>query len=497
MMSDFKSSFAVFRDGVDKAVTIDLHRYDKPQSKLTRLCIEVIALSLRIDHGTQIEVGGHLASEIADRSSASAQARVPSLSSFKSRRQPDEQLLREAVLLSFCDPLPQQISYLHGLTATTWRSLLRWMDFSGLALYFLDRIVALEMCDLVPSSVLARLQQNLEDNKERTRGMIFESVAIQRGFQEMDLSYAVLKGLSFWPNSVPSPELRLQFDLDFLVAKQSATEARRVLERMGYRLYGESGRSWEFKRNERPGITLKDLYKAQPSHAVELHIENPTATHQSLLERVERREMHGINMPVLSSVDLFLGQGLHVYKHVNGEFSRAAHLLEFRRHAVARRNDKAFWSRLKTIGSEEPRASLGLGVTISLIEQTMGDFVPEDFRNWTVERLPRSARLWVEMYGRRVALGSFPGNKLYLLLQHELESAGMPGKRPLRKTLLPTRLPPPVIRAHPNETMTVRLCRYHMQIIFVLLRLRFHIVEGLRYARELHRWQRCVKQVAR
>jgi hypothetical protein len=454
-------------------------------------------LSPHIDPGTQIEVEGLLITEIAGRPSTSGQARVSSSLPLRWRRQPDEHLLRETVLLSFCDPLPTNISYLHGLPATTWRSLLRWMDFSGLALYFLDRIVALEMRDLVPSFVLARLQQNFQDNKGRTRSMISESIAIQRGFQEMGLSYAVLKGISFWPSSVPKPELRLQFDLDFLVAKQSASEARRTLERMGYRLYAENGRSLEFKRNERPGIALKDLYKAQPSHAVELHIDNPATARQSLLERVERREMHGINMPVLSSIDLFLGQGLHVYKHVNGEFSRAAHLLEFRRHALARRNDRAFWSRLKTIGSEDPRASLGLGVTTSLIEQTMGDFVPEEFRIWTVERLPHSVRLWVEMYGRRVVLESFPGNKLYLLLQRELEAAGVPGKRPLRRTLLPTRLPPRVMRPHPNEAMTVRLHRYHMQISFVLLRLRFHIVEGLRYVWESHRWQRCVKQGAR
>ena len=44
-------------------------------------------------------------------------------------------------------------------------------------------------------------------------------------------------------------------------------------------------------------------------------------------------------MPVLSPVDLFLGQGLHAYKHVCSEFSRVAHLLEFRRHVLARRDD--------------------------------------------------------------------------------------------------------------------------------------------------------------
>ncbi len=390
----------------------------------------------------------------------------------------------------FCEPFPHQCSRLQNLSGREWRSLLHWLDISGLALYFLDRIVELKLTDWLPPSVLARLQENLADNTERTRGMIAESIAIQQEFQEARLSYANLKGLSLWPSSVPRPELRSQFDLDFLVAEESAPEARRILERRGYRLYVVSGRSWEFKLNEKPGVSLKDLYKALPSHAVELHIESNVPGRSSPLERVERRDLHGCTMPVLSPVDLFLGQGLHAYKHVCSEFSRVAHLLEFRRHVLVRRDDHAFWSELRSTAGGNPRACLGLGVVTLLITHVMGDFAPEALTDWTVECLPRSARLWVERYGRRAVFGSIPGSKLYLLLQRELEAAGVPAKRSLRQILLPVRLPPPVIRAFPNETLAVRLGRYRMQLHFILLRLRFHVVEGLRYAWESHRWRR-------
>ena len=129
------------------------------------------------------------------------------------------------------------------------------------------------MCSMLPAAVLARLQRNLQDNVERTRGMIAESVAIQEEFQEARLSYATLKGFSLYPDSVPKPELRHQFDLDFLVAEKSVPDARRILERRGYRLYAISGRSWEFKINETPGISMKDLYKDLPGRSVELHVE--------------------------------------------------------------------------------------------------------------------------------------------------------------------------------------------------------------------------------
>jgi hypothetical protein len=397
---------------------------------------------------------------------------------------------REAALLIFCEPFPLQCFRLQNLSGREWRSLLHWLDISGLALYFLDRIVELKLTEWLPPGVLARLQENLADNTERTLGMIAESIAIQQKFQEARISYANLKGLSLWQSSVPKPELRSQFDLDFLVAEESALEARRILERRGYRLYVISGRSWEFKLNEKPGVSLKDLYKALPSHAVELHIESNAPGRSSSLERTERRDLHGCTMPVLSPVDLFLGQGLHAYKHVCSEFSRVAHLLEFRRHVLFRRDDQTFWSELRSTAGGSPRACLGLGVVTLLITHVMGDFAPEALSDWTVECLPRSARLWVERYGRRAVFGSIPGSKLYLVLQRELEAAGVPAKRSLRQILLPVRMPPPVIRAFPNETLSVRLGRYRMQLHFILLRLRFHVVEGVRYVWESYRWRR-------
>jgi len=210
---------------------------------------------------------------------------------------------------------------------------------------------------------------------------------------------------------------------------------------------------------------------------------------------LEWRELHGMSMPLLSPVDLLLGQGLHAFKHICGESSRAAHLLEFRCHALNRRHDKAFWRELQVAAKDDPRACLGLGVVILLITRVMGDFAPQAFTMWTVDSLSRPVRLWVEMYGQRVALGSYPGNKLYLLLQKELQCAGIPEKRSLRRALLPLRLPPPVIRAFPNEALPFRVRRYSMHLQFILGRLRFHIVEGFRFALESRRWRR-MKELA-
>jgi hypothetical protein len=130
--------------------------------------------------------------------------------------------------------------------------------------------------------------------------------------------------------------------LGFLVAEESAARARQILDARGYRLRAVSGRSWEFKTDGGSAHTLKDLYEATQSLSVELHIETGTLSGASLLQRTEKLNFHSVWMPVLAPVDLFLGQALHLFKHLSSEFTRTAHLIEFRRHVLTRCKDDSF-----------------------------------------------------------------------------------------------------------------------------------------------------------
>lgn len=405
--------------------------------------------------------------------------------------------LRRAVLLSFRDPLAIRSLELQEVTKREWRDLMHWLDVSGLALYFLDRLDDLQLAHVLPADIYDRLQQSMRDNKGRTHGMIAESVAIQEEFQAASVSYAVIKGFSLWPESVPRLELRHQFDLDFLIAEGSVLAAQRVLKRQGYRLYAVSGGSWEFKKEEKIGISMEDFYKDTAGRTVELHLQRRTAGTASVLDCARERNFYGIDMPVLSPVDLFLGQGMHAYKHICGEFSRAAHLLEFYRHVLTRQQDSVFWSELRSRGEESPKVSLGLGIVTLLITSVLGEFAPRALTEWTVDRLPPAAHLWVRLHGHHVLFGDVPGTKLYLLLQRELESFGHPESRSLWKTLLPRRLPPVVVLASHSETLGIRARRYRMHLKYVLLRLRFHLVEGLRYGWEAYRWRRHMEGLTR
>jgi hypothetical protein len=398
--------------------------------------------------------------------------------------------VREAVLLTLSGTGAHHLERLVHLTRREWKELARWLDISGLALYFADRLSDLRLRRALPEDVQNRLQQNLADNTARTRSMIENSVSIQRAFQNAGISYSVLKGLSLFPLSVRRPELRHQLDLDFLVSEDTVDEACRILELRGYRLYAVSGMSYEFKRNAVPLMSMDDMYLDSPCSVVELHVEKRGTDGSSRLDRLEQRHLYGVRMPVLSPVDLFLSQGLHVFKDVCSAFLRTAHLLEFYWHVTARHDDEPFWRELRLRAVTDPKASMELGVVTCLISTILGDFAPESFKEWTVHALPRNVRLWIGLYARRTAFGQFPGTKVYLLLQKELELAGIVGRRPIKNLLLPTRLPPLIVRGMTGEKLSTRVLRYRLQVRYIVARLRFHILEGLRYLWESYKWRR-------
>ncbi len=397
---------------------------------------------------------------------------------------------REAALLSLCHLKPEYADRLSALSQGEWRKLLYWLDVSGLSLYFAHRMNELNIQGSLPLAVNQRLQQNLSDNRVRVQDLLREFAELQIEFQRVGITYAVLKGFSLCPSSAAMAELRHQLDLDFLVDESGAARAREILEAAGYRLHQISGSTWEFKKNDTPRFSIKNMYKAGFGYAVELHIEPSAAGQKSLLSRREYREIEGITMPVLAPAELFLRQGMHAFKDVCSSFLRASHLLEFYRNVCSHADDAAFWSEVRELAKGDPRAAWGLGVVLQLIESVLGGEVPSKLAMWTTLRLPVAAQCWVALYGVNCVYGTPPGTKLYLLLQRELEQAGMSFVRPVRTVLLPIRLPQVIIPATADDTVISRVWKHAFQSRFIFQRLRFHVVEGLRYAWASYRWRR-------
>jgi hypothetical protein len=384
---------------------------------------------------------------------------------------------------------------LSQITSQEWKRLLTWLDTSGLALYFFDRVRKVGRLNMLPQFVIKRLERNLRHNTERTRGLTGESIAIQRGFQSAGIRYAVLKGISLCPVAVPQPELRHQFDLDYIVAQTDLDKARKELERLGYRVHALGERCWEFKKGETPYVSAKDLYKDLAYRGVELHLGSSAMGAASQLDSVTGQVLGDITMPLLAPIDLFIAHAMDVFKDVCGSFTRASHLLEFYRHVLTRFDDDSFWAELRRRVAGDRKTRFGIAVVNHLAETLMGTFAPDVLTIWTVQELSPAIRLWVKRYGRDSVFAEPPGTKLYLLLRRELEREGILPQQKIMTSLLPAQLPQVVVRGFHGEHLSTRIARYNAQIRFVLSRLRFHCVEGLRFAFESYRWERQLERL--
>ena len=97
-------------------------------------------------------------------------------------------------------------------------------------------------------------------------------------------------------------------------------------------------------------------------------------------------------------------------------------------------------------------------------------------------------RLWADHYGRRAVLADSPGTKLHKLLEGEIvrDDGSLRKKRPtLSQYYRVTR----VCHAAPGDGLVRRLSHRYYQARFILFRIRFHIVEGLRFFVEHMRWK--------
>jgi hypothetical protein len=169
-------------------------------------------------------------------------------------------------------------------------------------------------------------------------------------------------------------------------------------------------------------------------------------------------------------------------------------VLEFKRHIEAHRNDKAFWESVRRLSDEEKDARLAMGVSVLLATELFGEFAPPELEAWALSAVPPPIRLWVEHYGKRAVVADFPGTKLYLLLQRELDRYH--GKPPTasRPRLVPLHGAPWVLKKQSRETWSAKRHRLAVQVRFVWFRMRFHLVEAARYKRESSRWERLLMQ---
>jgi hypothetical protein len=127
----------------------------------------------------------------------------------------------------------------------------------------------------------------------------------------------------------------------------------------------------------------------------------------------------------------------------------------------------------------------------------MGQFAPEELTCWTMDRLPPYARLWVSLYGAQAVLGGGRGTKFYLFLQSELAADGATAPRTVMQSLVPNSLPKLMTYNPGPESLRDRMGRYRIRYQVLSHRLRFHVVENLRYLLHAPVWRRHMASLGR
>lgn len=403
--------------------------------------------------------------------------------------------LAEAVIATFReterDTLARQLA---RLRLGDWRRGLRWLDASGLALYFRKQVGTAGLEECFPPEILKVLDERVACNKQRTNELFKEFAAINSAFQKAGLHYINLKGFTLVPDYCPDPSLRCQFDLDFMLSASDLNLSKDILKTFGYVVTGTHKNVVEFKAGISRIPSIHDLYKPRSQRSVEVHVvperQAAPGSDNSPLSRQQKRIWNGISFPALSEVDMFLAQANHLFRHLKSEWTRVSWLLEFRTFVNSRSRDTQLWQNVRSQAAINDEDALAVGIAVLLITEAFGEFGPPELVGWSVDAVARSVRLWLERCGRTVLLSDFPGTKLYLLLDRELAN-GESAKAIRWSKLFPLHRPPRV--AYPDSGgFAVNIRASLSQIWFTLYRLRFHIVEGSRCLIAAQQWKRRV-----
>jgi Uncharacterised nucleotidyltransferase len=406
--------------------------------------------------------------------------------------------LAEAVIATFRDAeTKMHYDRLAGFSQREWNGVFRWLDASGLALYFFDRVRTLQIENALPTDVLKRLEQNAADNHEQTADMFREFVRINHSFQTAGLSYVNYKGFTTTPDGCPDAALRCQFDLDFIIARNEVSRCEQILAELGYSLTGIGPNGREFKAGSSRPPALQDLYKVKVQRSVDLHLcdsteLNRTESTGTKLSRRRFRDWDGYAFPILSECDSFIEQTLHLFKHLKSEWTRASWILEYSNFINFHREDHALWQDVRRRVLGDPEVGVAVGVATLLADQCFGIASLPEILNVTVRRLDPSVWLWVERYGNDVLFATFPGTKLYLLLRDALATNKRVWLMERRKKLFPLNRPPKITVGFDDRGLAVRLQRLKTEMSYLFFRLRFHVTQGLAYAIEASRWKRTV-----
>ncbi|SRR6266702_3831608 len=412
-----------------------------------------------------------------------------------------KQQLQQAILATFRDDKVADVAItLKRFTVREWQQSYRWLDASGLAIYFLNRMESTGLAHCLPEPVISRLAVNRDDHRAQLADQFAEFTRINHAFQSAALRYAALKGFSLIPGYCPDPLLRYQLDFDFLVHPADASRCVKELSSLGYQLTRTENSEWQFKAGTGRIPPANDIYKPKQQRSLELHFgvghPNPSdASDRDLLSRHREQTLHELSFPSLCPADMFLTQALHLFGHINSEWTRVSWLLEFRHFVLSNADNESLWEEVRTRAVHFEDSAVAIGTATLLASMAFGNFTSPALNQWAIGALSDPVRLWIDHYGWNLIFAEFPGTKLYLFLRRELVNDERAWKRFRRAKIVPLHLPVNVVRFK-NATQGPRFDACWNQSNFFISRLGFHLIEAVRHSIESLRWKRVRSYIA-
>ena len=342
-------------------------------------------------------------------------------------------------------PLPE--SFVQG-SALEWRLVLGWLDESGLALYLLRRLEQGNSIHAIPEAVLTGLRQRQCKNAARTSRMRSTFKILNRRFSEAGVSYAVLKGFSLVPEYCPDASLRMQSDLDYLIARRSLDDACRIVGEQGYVLKMQTGEEFAFTFPGQQATQGILQYDPESPYAIELQCslwdhglgEYPVLRRKVSWHQIQVHASQGLLFNALPEHEAFLGQVLHVLCHMLSDVVKPCCFLEIAYFLKYCPDDAWFASFMGSLNDSNPI----LAEVVSLVSRLAGELFDAPVRDW-IQPLDPTLQLWVAKYGREFVVESCPGQrakffpptKLILFLKERYIGKAHSGLSLVRRALLP------------------------------------------------------------
>ncbi|HEY1678544.1 MAG TPA: nucleotidyltransferase family protein [Candidatus Sulfotelmatobacter sp.] len=384
-----------------------------------------------------------------------------------------------------------------------WQRLLLWLDDSGLAFYFLEKLKGTNSTGLIPPGVRSRLEQDFAANGERTDYLRKRFSWLNRSFQDAGVRYAVLKGFSLVPQFCSDPSLRHQSDLDYLVDECSLPAAQQLLERAGYKLKPPISDQEFVYMLPNMGCPKRGRNYAPELHAIELHLDVwdselnrlPAMERMFSVERASIQRMDGLSFPALSQEDAFLLQVLHTCRHLFTYWVRMSCLYEIGYFLTRQASDISLWNRVH----DRVRDNLVLReltvVVSEMAAQLFAAPVPELVRLWA-EEVRSPIRVWIDHYARGCAFSDIPvhqfdvlpRSKLVLFLHQQFGQVCSRKHLVRNQLIMPTRLGR--MRSAVWRDPSLLFSRQWWKRERIVSRCLFHLLSGIRYAVEMPRWRR-------